>query len=390
MCFDGCWPDSALHTHAMNAVSPHVLALIAALCAGCSGGSPNQGSSNGASAEGIAQDCFASALQEHMPGVLASNRVPGAVVSYIRNGAVAWTTAFGVADLQTRTPMRADMVFNHGSNGKVMTAWALMRLVEAGKVDLDAPANRYLKRWQIRSTKFDPDGVTPRRLLNHTAGLTVHGFSDYEQGAKLPSLVEVLEGKNQDDGAVYIEAEPGSRMKYSGGGYVIAQMIIEDVGGEPFAGFMEREVAKPLGLSSLGWVWTPQLERRAPTPYDHDGKAVGYRQLASQAIGSEICTVPDFARFVAATVSGPGGEPPGRGVLKRETISTLLETFKVEKLLGHSGANPGWYARFLLNVERREGFVIANNSSRGGRVNESIGKLWSDACPDSATMREQR
>ena len=335
-------------------------------------------------------DCFAAALQEQMPELLASNRVPGAVVSYIKNGEVAWTKAFGVANLQTGTPMQPDMVFNHGSNGKVMTAWALMRLVEAGKVELDAPANRYLKRWQIRSTDFDPNGVTPRRLLNHTAGLTVHGFSDYEQGTKLPSLVEVLEGKNQHDGAVYIESEPGSRMKYSGGGYVIAQMIIEDVSGEPFAAFMEREVAKPLGLSSLGWVWTPQLERRAPTPYDGDGKPVGYRQLASQAIGSEIWTVPDFARFVAATVSGPGGEPPGRGVLKRETISTLLETFKVEKVLGHSGANPGWYAHFRLNVERREGFVIANNSSRGGRVNESIAKLWSNACRELDTVRDQR
>jgi CubicO group peptidase (beta-lactamase class C family) len=352
--------------------------LAAALCAGCIAASSYQGSSSGSAPE----DCFAIALQEHMPGLLATNHVPGAVVSYIKNGEVTWTKAFGVANLQTGTPMRPDMVFNHGSNGKVMTAWALMRLVEAGKVELDAPVNRYLKRWQLRSTRFDPNGVTPRRLLNHTAGLTVHGFADYEQGAKLPSLVEVLEGKNQDDGAVYIKWEPGSTNVYSGGGYVIAQMIIEDVSGEPFAAFMEREVAKPLGLSSLGWVWTPRLERRAPTPYDGDGKPVGYRQLASHAIGSEICTVPDFALFVAATVSGPGGEPPGRGVLKRETISALLETFKVKKFLGHSGANPGWHARFRLNVERREGFVIANNSSRGGGFNESIAKLWSNACPE--------
>jgi CubicO group peptidase (beta-lactamase class C family) len=360
--------------------------LAAALCAGCSDTSSYQGSSNGPSSE----DCFAVAMQEHMPGLLASNQVPGAVVSYIKNGEVAWTKAFGVANLQTGTPMRPDMVFNHGSNGKVMTAWALMRLVEAGKVELNAPVNRYLKRWQLRSTRFDPDGVTPGRLLNHTAGLTVHGFADYEQGATLPSLVDVLEGKNQNDGAVYIDREPGSTTKYSGGGYVIAQMIIEDVSGEPFAAFMEREVAKPLGLSSLGWVWTAQLERRAPTPYDYGGNPVGYRQLASQAIGSEICTVPDFARFVAATVSGPGGEPPGRGVLKRETISTLLETFKVEKVLGHSGANPGWYAHFRLDIERREGFVIANNSSRGGRVNESVAKLWSNACGDTDPMRKPR
>jgi CubicO group peptidase (beta-lactamase class C family) len=362
-------------------ISTYVLALTAAaLCAGCGATSADQESSGAPTAEATSQDCFATALQEQMPELLATNRVPGAVVSYIKNGDVAWTKAFGVANVQTRTPMRPDKVFNHGSNGKVMTAWALMRLVEAGKVELDAPANRYLKRWQLRSTTFDPNGVTPRRLLNHTAGLTVHGFSDYEQGAKLPSLVEVLEGKNQDDGAVYIESEPGSTMKYSGGGYVIAQMVIEDVSGEPFAGFMEREVAKPLGLSSLGWIWTPDLERRAPTPYDRDGSPVGYRQLASQAIGSEICTVPDFARFVAATVSGPGGEPPGRGVLKPETISTLLETFKSEKYLGHAGANPGWYALLGLNIERREGFVIANNSSRGGAVNNAVGKVWTQAC----------
>src|SRR5262245_3398790 len=359
--------------------------LAAVLCGSCSTASSYQGSSGGSTS-----DCFANGLQEHMPGLLASNHVPGAVVSYVKNGEVAWTKAFGMANLQTKTPMRSDMVFNHGSNGKVMTAWALMRLVEAGKVELDAPANRYLKRWQIRSTTFDPAGVTPRRLLNHTAGLTVHGFSDYEKGAKLPSLVEVLEGKNQDDGAVYIAWEPGSRMVYSGGGYVIAQMIIEDVSGEPFAAFMEREVAKPLGLSSLEWVWTPELERRAPTPYDGDEKPVGYRQLASQAIGSEVCTVPDFARFVAAIVSGPAGESPGRGVLTPETISTMLQTFKSEKVLGHSGANPGWYAHFRLNVERREGFVIANNSSRGGTVNDSVGKLWSQACRGTDTVREQR
>ena len=159
-------------------------------------------------------------------------------------------------------------------------------------------------------------------MLNHTAGLTVHGFADYEQSAKLPSLVAVLEGKNQDDGAVYIESEPGSATEYSGGGYVIAPMIIEDVSGEPFAAFMEREVAKPLNLSQSGMgLDTPTGTPRADALNDDDEKSVGYRQLASQAIGSEICSVPDFARFVAATVSGPGGEPPGRGVPKPETIS---------------------------------------------------------------------
>ncbi len=379
--------------------------ILMLLVSGCGTTSPRSDASGGMTTGVGSEDHFAVALQERMPALLASNKVPGAVVSCIKNGEVVWTKAFGLADLRTSSPMRPNMVFNHGSDGKVLTAWAMMRLVEAGKVELDAPANRYLKRWQIRSTRFDPNGVTPRRLISHTAGLTVHGFKDYEQGVRLPSLVEVLEGKNQDDSAVFINWEPGTTNVYSGGGFVIAQMIIEDVSGKPFAEFMRREVAKPLGLSSLEWVWSHRLERRAPTPYDDEQKEVGYRQLAAQAIGSEICTVPDFARFVAAAVAGPRNEPPGRGVLKPETISTMLQSqpnmpqstglgygfgsAKGEKFLRHSGANAGWNATFLISPDRRDGFVIASNSSRGWAVNDAVAKLWAKACRGIDAEREQ-
>src|SRR5687768_12456542 len=94
------------------------LIIAVALCAGCSTTSPLTG-------EVAAEDGFAVALQQRMPGLLASNKVPGAVVSYIKNGGVAWTKAFGLADLKTGSPMRPDMVFNHGSDGKVLTAWAM-------------------------------------------------------------------------------------------------------------------------------------------------------------------------------------------------------------------------------------------------------------------------
>ena len=345
-------------------------------------------------------DAFAIALQERMPTLLATNHVPGAVVSYIKNGEVAWTKAFGVANLRIGVPMQPDMVFNHGSDGKVLTAWGIMRLVEQGKVQLDAPANRYLKRWQIRSTKFDPDGVTIRRLLSHTAGLTVPSFAeypgfykDYSQDSRLPSLVEVLEGIDKKAGPVVIKWQPGSTNVYSNGGFVILQMVLEDVINESFAAFMQREVTKPLGLSSLEWAWTPQLEKRAATPYDAQQKEAGYFQLACQAVGSANCTVSDFARFVASAVAGPHGEPVGRGVLKPETIAQMLEIqpnvqhgglaygislIKGETFLSHIGMNTGWTARFALAVNRREGFVVANNSSLGLSLNQAVEDIWSE------------
>jgi len=349
-------------------------------------------------------DPFARALEQRMPALLLKYRVPGAVVSCITNGEVAWTKAFGRANLATGAPMQPDMVFNHGSNGKVLTMWGIMRLVEQGKVELDAPANRYLKRWQLRSSQFDPEGVTIRRLLCHRAGLTVHGFLDYDQRRRLPTLAEMLEGKNQiqlfgeANGPVFIKWQPGSTNVYSGGGFVLLQMIIEDVAGESFAAFMHREVTAPLGIGGLRWVWTRQLENAAPMTYGELQEEIGYRQLGCQSIGSELCTVPEFARFVAAFMPGPHGEPPGRGVLKPESVATMLEPLpkgigygfsltnmqgdrapiplRADVLLAHFGGNPGWSAHFLIDTTRREGFVVANNSSLGFLFEVAVQKLW--------------
>ncbi|MCB0232039.1 MAG: beta-lactamase family protein, partial [Anaerolineae bacterium] len=105
-----------------------------------------------------------------MPDLLAKYGVPGSVVSYIENGEVVWTQAYGMADVGSGRAMQPDMLLEHGSNGKALTAWAVMKLVEQGKVDLDAPVNSYLKRWQVTSDRYDASQVTLRRLLSHTAG----------------------------------------------------------------------------------------------------------------------------------------------------------------------------------------------------------------------------
>jgi CubicO group peptidase (beta-lactamase class C family) len=336
-------------------------------------------------------DDFAAALDERMPDLLVKYRVPGAVVSYIRNGEVAWTRSYGLADKSSQKHMSAEMIFNFGSTGKVLTGWGVMRLVEQGKVDLDAPVNQYLKRWQIQSMDYDAQKVTLRRLLSHTAGLTVSGFSDYSQRLRLPTLAEMLAGQNQTDGKVVLFQEPGKGVQYSGGGFVLLQMVIEDVSGEPFAQFMGREVTGPLGMPTLHWTWTPELSALAPVPYGPQGEALSYRQLASQAIGSEIDTVPDYARFVAAAVSGPNGEPPGRGVLRPETIAamTAIQPIAVNEglaygvttvpngvMLQHFGNNPGWSAFFSVDTNLREGLVMAANSSNGFPLCATVQNLW--------------
>jgi CubicO group peptidase (beta-lactamase class C family) len=343
---------------------------------------------------------FSDVLDQRMPELLSKYRVPGAVVSYIEKGEVTWTKTYGFANIKSKQPMSSDMIFNFGSTGKVLTAWGVMRLVEQGKVDLDTPVNQYLKRSQIQSSNFDADGVTLRRLLSHTAGLTVSGFTDYSPRRNLPTLEEMLNGKNQLDGKVFIFQEPGTDFSYSGGGFTVIQMVIEDVTGETFADFMQREIADPLMISSLHWDWTPDLEIAAPSPYGPQMEVLEYRQLASHAIGSELASVPDYARFFAATLSGPYNQPQGRGVLQPESIDQMIQNqpgatdsglaYGITnhgngKLLQHFGGNNGWTAFFSLDTELREGLVMATNSSNGFPLTAAVQNLWLAFLKDGST-----
>lgn len=351
---------------------------------------------------------FEVVLGEKMPGLLNDYGVSGSVVSFIGNGTVVWTNAYGTADLEADTAMSPDMVFEFGSCGKILTAWATMKLVEQGAIDLDAPVNEYLDRLQIESDLYDPGEVTVRRLLSHTSGLGIHGYVDYSprranppdpveflQGAHLlEGIVETLEPGGLSFGRIGLVQEPGSGYRYSGAGYGVLQVLIEDVTGEPFDAFVRREITDPLGAPSLRWEWTPELEARSPTPYGEEGQRLEHRQLAMHGIGSELGTVEDFARFVAATAGGPDGEPPGRGVLSPETIGTMitpvseagsyqglgypLGSLNGHRSVSHGGRNMGWEAFFILDTVTGDGFVIASASNRAGPLHGAITNLFLD------------
>ncbi|HKY48038.1 MAG TPA: serine hydrolase domain-containing protein [Acidimicrobiia bacterium] len=356
----------------------------------------------------VEDSAFETLLEPRMPDLLAEFGVPGSVVSLIADGVVVGTQAYGLADLETGSPMSPDMVFGFGSCGKILTAWAVMKLVEGGVIDLDAPVNDYLDRFQIESTLYDPAAVTVRRLLSHTSGLGIHGYVDYSprranppnpveslQGAHLlEGIVETLEPGGISLGRIGLVQEPGSGYRYSGAGYGVLQVLIEDVTGEPFASYVQREVTDPLGATSLRWEWTPELEARSPTPYGEEGQKLEHRQLAIHGIGSELGTVEDFARFVAATVGSSNGEPPGRGVLSPQTIGQMttpvgeagpyqglgypLGVLNGHRSVSHSGRNMGWEAFFILDTVSGDGFVVASASNRAGPLHNAITALFLD------------
>jgi CubicO group peptidase (beta-lactamase class C family) len=150
--------------------------------------------------------------------------VPGVAVAQVRDGAVSWSRGYGQADTAAGTPVTADTVFQVASLSKSVSAWGVMHLVEQGRLELDAPVDTYLTRWHLPASTADPDGVTVRRLLDHTAGLNGQDYSPVTT-RPLPSLEQSLTGGSGRPGDrarsddVRVTAEPGQQYVYSNGGY---------------------------------------------------------------------------------------------------------------------------------------------------------------------------
>ena len=193
--------------------------------------------------------------------------------------------------------------FSLASMSKWFTAYGALQLVESGAISLDAPVNSVLSRWQLPASEFDLDGVTLRTLLSHTAGLEDGlGFGDFKANETLPSLEQSLAAPRASGGRdtqIAVTAPPGQSWQYSGGGYLVLELLIEEVSGQRFDEFMQRNVFDPLGMQHSGYEFIGRYENNAGS-YTAQGKPAELYQYASKAATALTMSPQDVAIFVSA------------------------------------------------------------------------------------------
>lgn len=317
--------------------------------------------------------------------------VPGVSVAVIDEGRIAWAKGYGVREAGRPDPVTPETRFQAASISKPLAAVAALRLVQEGKLNLDGDVNESLEVWKVPDSPFlAAEKVTLRRLLSHSAGLgDGFGFPGYAPGAPLPTLPQVLDGlppSNTAPRAVRVTVKPGERQRYSGGGYCVVQLLIEQATRLPFARHMREAVLDPLAMEHSTY---EQPLPQALAPLAATGHRAGLRRILrgekveggwhvypEQAAAGLWTTPTDLARFAIAIQQAHAGAPGG--ILSRATAEEMLTPQVGGWGLGldlggrgesaqfrHGGANEGFRCALVAFREPGRGAVIMTNSDNG-------------------------
>jgi len=313
---------------------------------------------------------------------------PGVSVAVINGGAIEWWRGYGVTEAGGIQPITPHTRFQAASISKPVAAMAALRLVQDGRLALDEDVNAKLTSWKVPDNEFTKDGkVTLRRLLSHSAGLTVHGFPGYAAGAPVPTLLQVLDGaKPANTAPIRVDVVPGTLWRYSGGGYAIVQQLLLDVTHRPFAQTMHELVLQPLGMidSTYEQPLPESLRAQAASAHGTAGKVIGgryhtYPELAAAGLWT---TPEDLARFAIGVQQAAAGKS---SVLSQATTREMLTVQKGAYGLGlslagggraarfgHGGSNAGFQCQMTAYVETGQGAVVMTNSDRGGMLAQEV------------------
>jgi CubicO group peptidase (beta-lactamase class C family) len=311
----------------------------------------------------------------------------GLGVGIVSGSETVYAKGFGLADIEAGRPVTPKTVFRIGSITKTMTAIGLMRLWEQGKFDLEDPVNEYLKGYHVEYPDPSAPPVTFRHMLTHTSGIgELRKMTDLFRpmiglGAKpdgpVPSPEEYYAGGLRPGNY------PGTKWAYSNHAFNLLGQLVEDISGEPFAGYMRKNVFEPLGMNNTDYLKSERVREELAQGYNFSRgrlKPVKYLEIVVRGAGSVFSSVEDTCRYVAALLGG-GANEHGR-VLDPETLSLMMEPhYRLDERLpamglafllddldghliaGHDGGWPGFVSSMMLCPEEELAIVAFVNTS---------------------------
>lgn len=353
----------------------------------------------------------------HVEQQLEKYKLPGLSLVVFKNYKIVYSNQTGVKSMSSKEKIDENTAFSTASITKPITALLCHILEEKGLIKLDEPIDKYLKRWHLPKSKFtEKNSPTWRQFFNHTSGTNQSGFSDYYSGDVIPSIKQSLLGQiPRYDKEIEFLFTPGTGFEYSGGGYVIVQMALEDTLNKSIAELAEEHLFAPLGLMNTTMI--QPNEKGFPTNvasvHDKDGKVIRTGLPITPQIGaSGVWSTPtDLAKLsieIQNALRNKNNKVISHQVAKKVTEVTALKDavggwgYGWQKSVAYNnydwfmcnGSNTGVGGSILASMEDGNGFVMLANGEKPNRIpviNEARIKLltlmdWNKKISDENTQ----
>lgn len=277
-------------------------------------------------------------------------------MTLIEDGVVAEEYFYSVGN-----PVDKNTAFPVASISKWVTSFGILKLVEQGQLDLDRPIDDYLTRWHLPKSEFDNQKVTLRKLLSHSAGLVDGlGYEGFVAGENVQTIEESLiqaADAPYSEGVARVGYEPGSQYQYSGAGYTILQLLIEELSGQSFQAYMTEVVFQPLEMENSTFVRSEKPNLQVAQVYKTDGTSRPINRFTALAAAGLFTSTADLSKFLKANVSS-------NKVLSQATIATMSAPETFINATGVYGLGPHLYSQNDPNSQ-----VIGHDGSGNNAIN---------------------
>lgn len=324
---------------------------------------------------------------------LAKRHIPAVSIAVINDYRIEWAAGYGVREMGQSDSISTETLFQACSMSKAVTAVAALRLVEQGKLDLDADINTFLTSWKLPSQGRWQPHVTLRQLLSHTAGTSPAWYPGYHRDQDIPTLLEILQGDQPSNTPeVRVISLPGLRFRYSGGGYCVVQQVLMDVMRKSFPALMRELIFDPLEMHQSTYEQPLPTEKwgSAATAHRSGGKPVPgkwhiYPEMAAAGLWTTPSEVARFALDLQFTKAGMPGQLLSQQMVNQLLtpqcnagnrgdigLGVFLHGTGSQTRFGHAGDNTGFNCQWVSLVHQGQGCVIMTNSDEGWRIVEKL------------------